>query len=63
MKEFIPEEYRWDNYDELKQKIIRNMEASASWEIKRKEVWSKISVLTPEAFQMGIWLHVQKLLE
>ncbi len=63
MKEFIPEEYRWDNYDELKQKIIRNMEASASWEIKRKEVWAKISVLTPEAFQMGIWLHVQKLLE
>jgi hypothetical protein len=62
MKEFIPEDYRWDNYDELKQKIIKYMDASASWELKRKELWSKISVLTPETFQKNIWTNIEKLL-
>jgi glycosyltransferase involved in cell wall biosynthesis len=63
MQEFIPEEYRWDNYDDLKQKIVRNMDAYASWEIKCKELWGKISILSPEVFQKGIWSQVEKLVE
>ena len=65
MKEFIPEEFRWQNYDDLKEKIVRCMEStqeSANWERKRKELWSKIAVLNPEAFQDSIWSHVQTLI-
>ncbi len=66
MKEFIPEEFRWQTYDDLKQKIVKYMESDSeaeSWELKRKELWSKISVLTPEAFQNGIWSHLGKLIK
>ena len=65
MKEFIPEEFRWQSYDDLKEKIVRCMEstqASADWERKREELWSKISVLNPETFQDSIWSHVQPLI-
>ncbi len=63
MREFIPEEYRWDNYQDLKSKIVKSMDASVNWEFKRKELWSRIRMLTPEAFQQGIWLNLQKILE
>jgi len=63
MREFIPEEYRWDNYRDLKTKIVKSIDASVDWEFKRKELWSRIRMLTPEAFQQGIWLNVQKILE
>ncbi len=65
MKEFIPEEFRWETYDDLKDKIVRFMESteeSLNWEKKREEMWSKISVLNPEAFQNSIWSHVQTLI-
>ncbi len=65
MKEFIPEEFRWQNYDDLKEKIVRYMESaqeSVDWERKRKELWGKIAVLNPEAFQDCIWSHVQTLI-
>jgi glycosyltransferase involved in cell wall biosynthesis len=61
MKEFIPAEYRWDNYDELKQKIDRYMDASSTWELKRRELWNKIKALTPEVFQEKIWTALQTL--
>ncbi len=35
MKEFIPDEFRWETYDDLKEKIVKYMEdtnASTSWE-------------------------------
>jgi glycosyltransferase involved in cell wall biosynthesis len=65
MKEFIPEEFRWENYADLKKKIVKYMEStqeSANWEKKRKELWSKISELNAEAFQNKIWLQVQTLI-
>ena len=65
MKEFIPEEFRWENYADLKQKIVKYIEStqeSANWEKTRKELWSKISVLNIEEFQSKIWLHVQALI-
>jgi len=63
MKEFIPEEYRWTTYEDLKEKIVKNMEAHNVWEIKRKELWDKISVLTPEGFEKQIWAHVEGLIK
>jgi glycosyltransferase involved in cell wall biosynthesis len=70
MKEFIPDEFRWETYDDLKQKIVRCMEeanTSKNWEIKRQYLWSKISVLTQETFQNKIWsqlkLHQQEFLD
>ena len=65
MKEFIPEEFRWEKYEDLKEKILRFMESaqqSADWERKRKELWSKITVLNPETFQNSIWSHIQTLI-
>ncbi len=64
MKEFIPEEFRWENYADLKEKIVRYMEfsqESANWEKTRKELWNKISELNTQEFQNNIWLHVKKL--
>jgi glycosyltransferase involved in cell wall biosynthesis len=65
MKEFIPEEFRWENYEDLKQKVIRFIECEgeiANWETKRQQLWNKISVLNPESFQEKIWMHLQKVL-
>jgi len=28
MKEFIPEEFRWEKYEDLKEKIVKSMESS-----------------------------------
>jgi glycosyltransferase involved in cell wall biosynthesis len=63
MKEFIPQEYRWDSYEDLKEKIQRYMEAENTWEFKRKELWGKISALTPQVFEENIWSNIQKLLQ
>jgi len=59
MTEFIPEEYRWDTYEDLKGKIVQQMESSNTWDMKRPQLWSKISVLTPKAFQDNIWKHIE----
>ena len=44
MKEFIPDEFRWETYDDLKQKIVKCMEtenASANWESNRRNYGAK----------------------
>ena len=63
MKEFIPEEFRWQTYDDLKKKIVKFMDSSENWEEQRKQLWSKIATLAPETFQEKIWLQIQKLIE
>jgi glycosyltransferase involved in cell wall biosynthesis len=66
MKEFIPDEFRWESYDDLKEKIVKYMEddnLSVGWEDKRQQLWSKISVLNPEAFQNKIWSQLKLNLE
>ncbi len=66
MKEFIPEEFRWETYDNLKAKIVNYMkdgEASASWDTIRVQLWNNISLLTPENFQNHIWSYVKILIE
>ena len=67
MEEFIPDEFRWETYDDLKEKIVKYMEdekASAKWDTTtRVQLWSKISLLTPDNFQNNIWSNVKSLIE
>jgi glycosyltransferase involved in cell wall biosynthesis len=65
MVEFIPQEYHWKDYEELKQKVTKWMdssEESAAWESKRRELWTKISSLGSDRFQSEIWSHIESLL-
>jgi glycosyltransferase involved in cell wall biosynthesis len=62
MKEFIPREFRWETYDDLKEKVTRfigDTDASLKWESQREQLWEKISVLTPDTFQNNIWTHIK----
>jgi len=63
MKEFISEEFRWQQYADLKEKIAKNIETAESWEKQRQELWKKIEGLNPSAFQDSIWLHIKELIE
>jgi glycosyltransferase involved in cell wall biosynthesis len=63
MKEFIPQEYRWDNYEDLKDKIVKYMETNdADWTATRQELWRRISILTAETFESNIWSNVEALM-
>jgi len=62
MREFIPQQYRWNNYEDLKTKIINTMEQTnpdKTWQTKREELWRKISILAPQTFQDKIWTQIQ----
>ncbi|MGE5555835.1 MAG: glycosyltransferase [Methanocella sp.] len=61
MKEFIPEAFRWQIYEELKQKIIDNMD-NPSWDATRQELWRKIEVLSPQHFEKAIWTNLKQVL-
>jgi glycosyltransferase involved in cell wall biosynthesis len=60
MKEFIPEEFLWQNYDDLKQKVVANME-NMGWDTTRPKLWNKIVVLKPKGFEESIWSNLQAL--
>ena len=65
MREFIPEDYRWITYKDLKSKIVNIMEfpgTSQNWEAARPQLWKKISILTPETFQEQIWFNLKTIL-
>ncbi|HYA77273.1 MAG TPA: glycosyltransferase [Verrucomicrobiae bacterium] len=65
--EFIPDEFRWQTYEDLKEKIIRWVEPSQAdndtWDKKRDELWQKITVLQPKVFREKVWAHVQWLMQ
>jgi len=63
MKEFIPEEYRWGDYDDLMDKILRFMEAENVWALKLRELWGKIGILKPETFENNIWMNIEALIK
>ena len=58
--EFIPEEFRWNTYADLKEKVMQWVgdDKNEAWENKRPELWSKISVLKPAAFEGNLWLQL-----
>ena len=62
MQEFIPEEFRWKTYFDLKDKIVNlidRVDKDLYWEKKRESLWRDISILTPENFQNNIWSLIQ----
>ncbi len=64
--EFIPEEFRWTNYEDLKSKIVRFMEAdekSLGWEQQREKLWRQLSTLSPKSFEEKIWAHLQSTID
>lgn len=64
--EFIPEEFRWKTYEDLKEKIVQSIDSPIQndiWEKKREELWNKISILKPENFEETIWSHVETLMQ
>lgn len=63
MREFIPQEYRWTSIEDLEEKIVKNMEAHNVWEIRRRELWEKIGVLTAEGFEKQIWTYLEDLIK
>jgi len=63
MREFIPAQYRWQTVEDLKEKILRFMDAENTWEFKRRELWSKIATLTPQTFENVVWSYVESLMK
>ena len=62
MQEFIPAEFRWNNYFDLKDKIVNlidRVDQDSYWEDKREQLWRNISVLSPENFQNKVWTIIQ----
>lgn len=61
MQEFIQEDFRWQDYFSLKEKVVKYMEeGTLNWESIRPKLWENISCLTPEVFNRTIWSHIQK---
>jgi glycosyltransferase involved in cell wall biosynthesis len=64
--DFIPEDYRWNTVEDLKEKIAKVSDTacfSSEWSRKRMVLQSKISVLKPRSFEDQIWDNVEKLME
>ena len=64
--EFIPEEFRWSTFEELKQKmahLVDSFDGYGDWEKKKEALRDKISVLKPENFEEQLWSSVAALME
>ncbi len=64
--DFIPKEYRWNTLEDLKEKIVRLSESRYGfeiWNIRKKPLREKISVLKPEKFEEQIWANVEGFLQ
>jgi glycosyltransferase involved in cell wall biosynthesis len=62
--EFIPEEFRWGTFEDLKKKLAELVESTNNytvWNQKKEESRGKISVLKPENFEAHIWSNVATL--
>ena len=62
--EFIPQEFRWITFEDLKQKIAQLVESTNEypvWNQKKEELRDKISVLKPKNFEQQIWAKVAAL--
>lgn len=62
--EFIPEEFRWGTFEDLKKKLAELVESTNNytvWNQKKEELRGKISVLKPENFEAHIWSNVATL--
>ncbi|MDR0471415.1 MAG: glycosyltransferase [Nitrososphaerota archaeon] len=63
--EFVPPEFRWESFEDLKMKIAKLVDTPnpyASWNKQREMLQEKISVLRPEKFEEQIWSHTESLM-
>ncbi|XHH07783.1 MAG: glycosyltransferase family 4 protein [Candidatus Bathyarchaeia archaeon] len=63
--EFIPEEFRWNTFENLKEKIahtIKKLDKNENWETERNNLWAKIKVLEPENFENEIFSNIKNML-
>lgn len=63
--DFIPDEFRWNTIEDLKEKInkLASPEGFETWSQKKEALQKKISVLKPQSFQDQIWASVADLME
>ena len=64
--EFIPSEFRWSTFENLKTKIAAIAESPNpfdSWLNQKGEMQNKISVLQPDNFELQIWLSTEALMK
>jgi glycosyltransferase involved in cell wall biosynthesis len=64
--EFIPSEFRWSTFEELKQKIALLVESTDNytvWNAKKEELRDRISILKPQNFEAHIWSNVDALMQ
>jgi glycosyltransferase involved in cell wall biosynthesis len=62
--EFIPTEFRWSTFEDLKEKVaglIRSSDDYAFWNQRKEGLCDKISVLKPEYFEAHIWSNLATL--
>jgi glycosyltransferase involved in cell wall biosynthesis len=64
--EFIPQEFRWSNFEDLKEKVAQLVESTddyAVWDQKKEAMRDQISILKPENFEKQIWANVTALMQ
>jgi glycosyltransferase involved in cell wall biosynthesis len=64
--DFIPEEYRWNTIEDLKEKIAKLADQNYSvtaWGMKQKLLQEKIAVLKPKSFEDQIWSNIEALMK
>ncbi len=63
--EFIPTEFRWSTFEDLKTKIAKVVDSArpyTPWDEQKAQIRKKISVLKPESFEEQIWTSVEAIL-
>jgi glycosyltransferase involved in cell wall biosynthesis len=59
IKEYIPEIFRWKDYNDLKNKIYHFMKIDDKWWNSQKTcLWQKISDLKPDIFCNKVWAYL-----
>lgn len=64
MREFIPEEFRWNTIESLKEKILdfNNLDNQSFWNKKLKDLQETTHLLKPNNFEDTIWINVSELI-
>ncbi|MDT8781819.1 MAG: glycosyltransferase [Candidatus Bathyarchaeota archaeon] len=64
MREFIPEEFRWNTIESLKEKILEfnNLNNQSFLNMKMKDLQETTHLLKPNNFEDTIWINVSKLI-
>jgi len=64
IREFIPEDFRWNTIESLKEKILEfnNLNNQSFLNMKMKDLQETTHLLKPDNFEETIWINVSKLI-